>query len=84
MGKRKLIASGTGGKTDPIRTKESKKRKQSKKPVTSFYPEDYSASELRSISKGGAPEAYRHSMKRSDVPKTVKTKASAEIKRRKK
>ena len=82
--RRKLIAIGSGGKSDPIRSGKDSSRKQSKKPVTSFYPSDYSSGELRSIAKGGTPEAYRHSMKRSDVPKTVKTNASAELKRRKK
>lgn len=82
MGKRTLV--GLGGKLNPFKTKDSKDRKQKKKPVTSFYPEDYSTSELKSISKGGTPEAYRHSMKRNDVPKTVKEKASREINKRKK
>lgn len=82
MGKRKLF--GTGGIINPFKTKDSKDRKKKKNPVSSFYPQDYSTTELRSIAKGSAPEAYRHSMKRSDVPKTVKTKASTEINKRKK
>lgn len=82
MGKRKLF--GSGGVINPFGLAERKKQKRKKNPVSKFYPDDYSTGELRSISKGRTPEAYVHSMNRSDVPKTVKQKALAELKRRNK
>jgi hypothetical protein len=82
MGKRALYS--LGGKKNPIPRQKSKKRKRTKNPVSSFHPKDYSTTELRSISKGGRPEAYVYAMRRADVPKSVKQKARTELKRRKK
>lgn len=81
MGKRNLYS--LEGKKNPIPRKKIKKRKRTKNPVSSFHPSHYSTTELKSISKGGTPEAYVYSMRRADVPKSVRQKAKTELKKRK-
>lgn len=70
------------GEPDPIPLAERKQRAKSKEPTSSFHPSDFSTTELKSIAKGNVPEAYRHTMKRSDVPKSIREKASKELKQR--
>jgi hypothetical protein len=82
MGKRALYSYG--GKKNPIPASKAKRKPRRKKtPASKFYPKDYSITELRSIAKGGTPEAWIYSMRRSDVPKGARKKASTELKRRK-
>ena len=50
--------------------------------IKNFHPEHYAAGELEVIAKGRACEAYHFAMRRGDVPKGVREKAKAELKKR--
>lgn len=50
--------------------------------IKNFHPEHYGWGELTAIAKGWSCEAYSFSMRREDVPKGVREKAKAELKKR--
>ena len=58
-----------------------RKRKVRYGTIKDFNPEHYALGELETIAKGRTCEAYSYSLRREDVPKGMREKAKAELKR---